>query len=227
MLKTSYFARSGKSPGAVSIALRSKWFTVPKYPDLAPTQEMLEIEDWDEYTHRYNDEILSRLDPQKVLNDLKVATTQHDIILLCWEKDRSTCHRGLVAQWFKKTLDLEVPEVEIPEKTDKRRTSVRKPSKNTPIVSEPEILNLINQSGGRINPYPVTSPGYDKNYTILDICWDIPDGASKKELTQIDNLKKTIAQTLKQNGWDVDTDNIHGFFFSVGTQYSLQAKKLK
>ena len=147
MLKTSYFARSGKSPGAVSIALRSKWFTVPKYPDLAPTQEMLEIEDWHEYSHRYNDEILSRLDPQKVLNDLKVATTEHDIILLCWEKDRSTCHRGLVAQWFKKTLDLDVPEVEIPEKPVKSRTSVKEHSK-TPTLSEPEILNLINQSGG-------------------------------------------------------------------------------
>jgi hypothetical protein len=43
----------------------------------------------------------------------------------------------------------------------------------------------------------------------------------------MDTLKKTLAKTLEKNGWDVDTDNIHGFFFNDGIQYSLQEKKLK
>jgi len=228
MLKTSYFARNGKVTGAVSIALKSPfWFKGQRYPDLAPTQEMLAIEDWDEYTRRYNDEILSRLDPKKVLDDLKVAITDHDIIILCWEKDRSACHRGLVAQWFERTMGFEVPEAEIPGKTVTGRTSIQNPLKTAPILSEPEIMDMVGKSGGRINPYPVTSLGYDKNYRILDICWDIPDSASKTDFTKMDKIKKTVAQTLEKNGWEVDTENIHGFFFSDGIQYSLQAKKLK
>lgn len=227
MLKTSYFARNAKALGAVSIALKSPfWFKGQKYPDLAPTQDMLEIKDWNEYTRRYNDEILSRLDPQKVLDDLKITTADHDIILLCWEKDRNTCHRGLVAQWVKRTLGLEVPEVEIPEKAVTSRTTNQKTLKAIPILSEPEIMDLIGQSGGRINPYPITSLGYDENYKILDIYWDIPEGASKSEFIKMDNLKKTIALSLKKNGWDVDIGDIHGFFFNDGIQYSLQAKKL-
>jgi len=112
MLKTSYFAKSAKVPGAVSIArFPPKWYTDARYPPLAPKPDMLKIEGWDEYRRRYREEVLAALDPDKVLRDLRVEKAGHDIILLCFEKDRTHCHRGLVAEWFLETKGITVPEL--------------------------------------------------------------------------------------------------------------------
>lgn len=112
MLKTSYFAKSAKHPGAVSIArFPPAWYTGARYPRLAPKPEMLKLEDWDEYKRRYKGEILSVLDPDEVLRDLCVDGAGHDIVLLCFEKDRAHCHRGLVAEWFLETRGIVVPEL--------------------------------------------------------------------------------------------------------------------
>jgi uncharacterized protein (DUF488 family) len=112
MLKTSYFARSAREPGAVSIArFPPRWYTGARYLPLAPTADMLTIQDWDEYRQQYHEEILSVLDPDEVLRDLNADTAGHDIILLCFEKDRSHCHRGLVAAWFQETRQIGVSEL--------------------------------------------------------------------------------------------------------------------
>ena len=50
-------------------------------------------------------EILSKLDPQKVANDLGP-----DAILLCFEKFNDRCHRRLVAEWFETSLGIIIPE---------------------------------------------------------------------------------------------------------------------
>ena len=115
MLKTSYFAKSAKEAGAVSIArFPPRGYTGKRYFRLAPTPGMLKLDDWEEYTKRYREEILSGLDPGEVLRELDVAGAGHDVILLCFEKDRAHCHRGLVAEWFNETIGLEVPEVGSP-----------------------------------------------------------------------------------------------------------------
>jgi uncharacterized protein (DUF488 family) len=112
MLKTSYFAKSAKEPGAVSIArFPPKWYTGARYLPLAPAPDMLKIKDWDEYRRRYCEEVLSVLDPDIILKDLNTEMTGHDIILLCFEKDRVHCHRGLVAAWFYETKGITVPEL--------------------------------------------------------------------------------------------------------------------
>ena len=112
MLKTSYFAKSAKAPGAVSIArFPPKWYTGARYLPLAPTQDMLKIKDWDEYRRRYHKEVLAVLDPDRVLRDLGVDGSDHDIILLCFEKERTHCHRGLVAAWLHETKEITVPEL--------------------------------------------------------------------------------------------------------------------
>jgi hypothetical protein len=112
MLKTSYFAKSAKEPGAVSIArFPPKWYTGARYLPLAPTPDMLKIKDWDAYRRRYHEEILSVLDPDKVLRDLGVDGAGDDILLLCFEKERAHCHRGLVAAWFHETRRITVPEL--------------------------------------------------------------------------------------------------------------------
>jgi hypothetical protein len=63
------------------------------------------------YRRRYRQEILDVLDPDKVLRDLRVEKAGHDIVLLCFEKDRTHCHRGLVAEWFLETKGITVPEL--------------------------------------------------------------------------------------------------------------------
>ncbi|MGD0079812.1 MAG: DUF488 domain-containing protein [Methanoregula sp.] len=115
MLKTSYFARSAREPGAVSIArFPPRWYTGRRYFRLAPKPEMLKLGDWEEYQRRYREEILSGLDPEEILRDLDIAGAGHDVILLCFEKERMHCHRGLVAEWFSETIGLEVPELGSP-----------------------------------------------------------------------------------------------------------------
>jgi hypothetical protein len=112
MLKTSYFAKSAKEPGAVSIArFPPKWYTGARYLPLAPPPELLKIHDWDEYRRRYREEVLSVLDPDAVLRDLCVDGAGHDILLCCFEKERAHCHRGLVAAWFFETRGITVPEL--------------------------------------------------------------------------------------------------------------------
>jgi hypothetical protein len=112
MLKTSYFARSAKDPGAVSIArFPPKWYTGRRYPPLAPPPELLKIEDPDEFCRRYRGEVLSVLDPDEVLQDLGVENSPYDIVLLCFEKERACCHRGLVAGWFHERKGITVPEL--------------------------------------------------------------------------------------------------------------------
>ncbi len=111
MLKTSYFAKSSKEPGAVSIArFPPRWYTGKRYFRLAPTPEMLKLGDWEEYKRRYRQEILSGLNPQEILKELEVLAEGHDVILLCFEKERAHCHRGLVAEWFRETRGITVPE---------------------------------------------------------------------------------------------------------------------
>jgi uncharacterized protein (DUF488 family) len=112
MIRTSYFAKSAQEPGAVSIArFPPQWYTGVRYLPLAPTPDMLKIKDWDEYRRRYCEEVLSVLDPDMVLKDLNTEMTGHDIILLCFEKDRAHCHRGLVAAWLQEIKGITVPEL--------------------------------------------------------------------------------------------------------------------
>ena len=111
MIRTSYFARAAKEPGAVSIArFPPRWYAGARYLPLAPPPALLKIEDWDEYRSRYTAEVLSVLDPDTVMRDLETLSAGHDSVLLCFEKDRTHCHRGLVAAWFHETLGIRVPE---------------------------------------------------------------------------------------------------------------------
>jgi uncharacterized protein (DUF488 family) len=112
MLQTSYFARCAREPGAVSIArFPPKWYEGARYLALAPAPDMLKIEDWDEYRRRYREEILEKLDPDEVLRALSALGAGRGVILLCFEKDRTHCHRGLVAEWFAETKGIRVPEL--------------------------------------------------------------------------------------------------------------------
>lgn len=107
-MQTSYFSKYRGDSG-VCIALKHPdGFQGKCYPPLFPKWSFLSkyFKDHDEeaYTREYHAQVLSKLDPQKVYNDLK------DCVLLCWEGPNKFCHRRLVAQWLKDALGAEVPE---------------------------------------------------------------------------------------------------------------------
>lgn len=108
-MNTSYFAKYRRVTG-VNIAIKpAPGFAGPSYPDLFPKWSFLKKykEDGNEadYTREYHAQVLNKLDPQKVYDDLKDST------LLCLEKSGEFCHRRLVAEWLEKALGITVPEV--------------------------------------------------------------------------------------------------------------------
>ena len=61
-----------------------------------------------QYTERFNQEILDKLDKEEVLKFLDSFET--DIILLCYEKSGDFCHRHIVAEWLHNNLGVHVEE---------------------------------------------------------------------------------------------------------------------
>jgi uncharacterized protein YeaO (DUF488 family) len=104
---TSYFAKSKKIDSTgykpVSIARTNpSWYEGEVYKTIAPTSSLLY--DYkqgnlteEEYTTRYKEEVLDRLDPKAVFDELG-----EDAILLCYEKSEDFCHRQLVSAWLTK-----------------------------------------------------------------------------------------------------------------------------
>lgn len=108
-MHTSYFAKYRGIDGVNNAIKPAPGFNGPSYPDLFPKWKFLKQykEDGNKYayTKAYYDEILSKLDPQKVLNDLEGKT------FLCWERSGEFCHRRLVAEWLQDTLGICVHEI--------------------------------------------------------------------------------------------------------------------
>ena len=57
------------------------------------------------YVQEYWNQVLSKLDPEKVFRDLDNST------LLCYEPNTEFCHRHIVAAWFEILLGVKVPEM--------------------------------------------------------------------------------------------------------------------
>ena len=120
MRTASFFTYAG--PGRIGIA---RWaprgtpagFAV--YRPLNPTAPMLKMARA-EYEPLYW-AILSRLDPRRVVDDLRRLADPHEPILLCWERppfsETVWRQRRLVAAWLERELGRVVPEVE-PHPTD-------------------------------------------------------------------------------------------------------------
>lgn len=98
---TSTFIKSGKNPLSVSIAKGPPiWYVGEKYPPLYPSWHLImeyqskQISK-DVYTMGYTTEVLNKLDPKTVIEDLNGR------ILLCWCKKGRFCHRHVVINWLK------------------------------------------------------------------------------------------------------------------------------
>ena len=108
-MRTSYFAkyRHLHLNDGISIALSAP-IEIETYPDLFPTWKMLseykKTKNKEQYIQEYS-QILNKLDPQKVCDDLKDKT------ILCWESSEKFCHRHLVADWLREKLGVKIKEI--------------------------------------------------------------------------------------------------------------------
>jgi len=100
----------------VSISLyQPRWLQrFPVCRVLAPKPWILKLKDDPEkYTEEYH-KLLQELDPVEIIRWLESISEGKDVVLLCYEKPGQFCHRRLVANWLKETLELEILEYEIP-----------------------------------------------------------------------------------------------------------------
>lgn len=57
------------------------------------------------YIDKYNETVLSKLNPIEVYLDLTKNDTE-DAIILCYEEPKKFCHRHLVANWLSNNLNI-------------------------------------------------------------------------------------------------------------------------
>ena len=102
MIYTSYFAKLKSLPdNIVPISICGKapdWYKGLQYKKLAPKYEN---HDNDYYIKCFNEQVLDKLDPMRVYQELCSLAKSDDIALICYEKPSDFCHRHLVARWFK------------------------------------------------------------------------------------------------------------------------------
>ena len=109
MIYTSYFANLKKIPSEViPVAICAKkpdFYKGLIYSKLAPSYDALMMYKKDnnvkDYMIKYKAETLSKLDPKTVVTELgNLTNNAKDIVLLCYEKPDSYCHRQFVAEWL-------------------------------------------------------------------------------------------------------------------------------
>lgn len=109
-MNTSYFAKyKGDKGVCISLGV-PKWFKGKLYKKLAPTYQILNQYKIDndeiKYTEHYTKEILNKLNPKEVYDELG-----EDSVLLCYEKSNSFCHRHIVAEWLERELGIKITEL--------------------------------------------------------------------------------------------------------------------
>lgn len=94
------------------------------YRALAPTRDILGIEDQAEYRLRYRAEVLGILDPRQTWDELHKLAAGAEPVIQCFERPpfhaNNWCHRRMAAEWFLETLGEVVDELE-PETREQRQ----------------------------------------------------------------------------------------------------------
>lgn len=109
MIYTSYFAkikeleRNGITP--ISICAKApNWYAGLQYKKLAPKYDFFmkwkQTHDNEYYIKCFNEQVLSKLEPMHVYQELCSLTNTDKFALICYEKPLDFCHRHLVADWL-------------------------------------------------------------------------------------------------------------------------------
>ena len=82
-------------------------------PDLAPRKDW--FWEWKNghlpnewYIQKYNETVLSKLNPEKVIEELG-----DNAVMLCYEKPGDFCHRHLIADWITEKTGVKVDEIQL------------------------------------------------------------------------------------------------------------------
>lgn len=114
--RTNEYKKHGLAPISISWKVPDKWLSDENkwYKSLAPKydiwREYNTIHNEEIYVSRFTNEVLSKLEPSKVLSDLKVLSGDKDPILICYEKPECFCHRHIVGVWLYESLGIPVNE---------------------------------------------------------------------------------------------------------------------
>lgn len=91
-----------------------KWWTGPTLQDVrsAAPWGLFDVADPAEFTKRYRHR-LHRYAPRIVgqLEELRACYPAETLVLMCFERSRTDCHRGDLALWLEQRLGVEVPEL--------------------------------------------------------------------------------------------------------------------
>lgn len=116
-LFTSYYAKSGRHPLAVSItAVQPRWCTISRScPELSPTWSLVDgykrgAISREEYTRLYLELLDYRAATSKPAGQI-VDQLPEGAVLLCYERTGSFCHRHLAAEWLMKHARVKILEL--------------------------------------------------------------------------------------------------------------------
>lgn len=121
MIYTSYFAKTMKLSRDKYVIVGitrfpPNWFRGKNIEMLAPSKELLlkwknnEISEED-YKLWYMSDLDANKDEIKTVFKILNAPYEKDIVLCCYEKSDSLCHRHLLSEWLSKNIGLEVKEL--------------------------------------------------------------------------------------------------------------------
>jgi hypothetical protein len=112
---TSYYAMTnrlvaeGIQPIGVSRGV-PKGFAYPGILRIAPTYAMIsKTFPTERYMPMYK-QILAKVDPRSILEQLDQLGGGADVAMLCWEKPGDFCHRHMIADWLEAELGIEIIE---------------------------------------------------------------------------------------------------------------------
>ena len=116
---TSYFSKLNKlnlkdyEPVSIS-RFTPRWYIGSVCKSLAPSAEILlaykDDRDWVKFKNKYINE-LNKLNPHDIYRRLVSMSRGKDIVLMCFEKDYTTCHRSICAEWLRKNVGIIVREI--------------------------------------------------------------------------------------------------------------------
>ncbi len=109
---TSYYARDGHHPNAVSISAKPPdWYHGVTAPGLAPSWDLImNLKDGTISEREFVIGYLALLKKRKVTAHMVASLISHDSVLLCHEAS-GFCHRHIVAYLMEQALGQPVPEL--------------------------------------------------------------------------------------------------------------------
>mgnify|MGYP007030606087 FL=1 len=112
---TSYFGNKkqwSKHSNIVAISVSTPhYYNGKTFPKLYPTMKLIQglklghITE-EKYKSIYYNTVLKHLNPEETYMELG-----EDAVLLCWDTPNKFCHRFLVAEWFKNTINKDIEEL--------------------------------------------------------------------------------------------------------------------